>query len=155
MNQDDDIHDISTNTVLGDDRWVWGQESNSRYVAVDDQNGYNYLSYIHNFTVRPSIVNDYAIHVRGYVPTSQFVTGLRLIGKNFTDFGTATLSEIGDEIGNLNGYTPISDSLAFQLLNSTSTAYYSTLINSLRKFIYLVLKSNQKISSHYNWKSKI
>ncbi len=127
---DYDIRDISTNTEMGDARWMWGQESNSRYVRFDDQNGYNYLSYIYDYTVRPSSIHDYAVHVRGYVPTSQFVTGLRMIGKNFTDFGTATLSEIGDEIADLNGYTPISDSLAYQLLNSTSTAYYSSIINT-------------------------
>ncbi len=128
--QDYDIRDISTNTDLGADRWVWGQESNTNYIRYDDQSGYNYLSYINDFTVRPSSIFDYSVHVRGYVPTSQFVTGLRLIGKNFTDFGSATLAEIGDEIADLNGYTPISDSLAYQLLNSTSTAYYSTIINT-------------------------
>lgn len=125
-----DIRDISTTTDLVQDRWVWGQESNTRYKQWDDQNGYNYLSYINNLTIRPTGVYDYAIHVRGYVPTSQFNTGLRLIGKNFTDFGTATLSEIGDEIADLAGYTPISEPLAWQLLNSTSIAYYSTTINT-------------------------
>lgn len=128
--KDADIQDISTTTLLGENRWVWGQESNSKYATYDDQSGYNYLSYINNFTVRPSSIYDYAVHVRGYVPTSQFVTGLRMIGKNFTDFGSATLSEIGQEIADLNGYIPISDTLAYELLNSTSTTYYSTIINT-------------------------
>lgn len=135
-----DIRDISTISPYASTTtnvWKWGQESayNSTtnaagYVAYDDQSGYNFLSYIHDFTVRPSTVHDYAVHVRGYVPTSQFVTGLRLIGKNYTDFGKLTLSEISSEISDLSGYTPISDSLAYQLLNSTNTAYYSTLINT-------------------------
>lgn len=128
--ENDDIKDISTNTALGDDRWVWGQESNSRYKQWDDQSGYNYLSYITDFTIRPSSIYDYAVHVRGYVPTSQFNTGVRLIGKNYTDFGTATLNEIGQEISDLTGYIPISDALAWKLLNSTNTSYYSTLLNT-------------------------
>lgn len=130
-----DIRDISTTTVdpftlLTTDSWTWGQESNTNYQRVDDQSGYNYLSYVNGYTVRNSTINDYAVHVRGYVPTSQFNTGLRLIGKNFTDFGTATLGEIAQEITDLSGYVPIPDSLAYQFVNGISTAYYSTVINT-------------------------
>jgi hypothetical protein len=55
-------------------------------------------------------------------------TGIRLIGKNYTDFGTATLSEIGEEIANLSGYQPISDASGYAFLTA-DLASYSTIIN--------------------------
>jgi hypothetical protein len=111
--------------------WKWGQESNTAYTAWDDQNGYNYLSYIFNTTVRSSITTDtnYAVHVRGYVPTSKFNTGLRIIGKNVTDFGVASLYEIGQEITDLSGYTYISNTMAYDYLTNDPTGY-STIIHN-------------------------
>ena len=99
-----DYGDISTNTT----KWRWGNEQNSNYIAFDDQSGYNFLSYIYQQTVRPTIP-EYAVHVRGYVPTPQFTTGLRIIGNNYTNFGTLSLGEIAQEISSLSGYNPISD----------------------------------------------
>ena len=128
--QDADLADLSgvfLETLT--DYWSWGIEQNTNYYAWDDQNGYNYLSYINEMTVRPtdaSTVN-YAVHVRGYVPTSKFNTGLRLIGKNYTDFGTATLQEIADEITDLNGYTLITNEDAYNY--TLNPAAYSTIIH--------------------------
>lgn len=105
-----DLKDISTNT-LTTWYWKWGKESASNYIAWDDQSGYNFLSYIHNLQVR-SNTNGYSAHVRAYDPIPFFTSGIRFIGKNYTDFGKPTLQEIADEIAALSSYTYISDPLA-------------------------------------------
>jgi len=112
-----DYRDISTTQT----RWRWGYENKANYVAFDDQSGYNYLSYLTNLSVRPS-VKEYAVHVRGYDPIPQFTTGLRIIGNNYTDFGNPTLGEIGTEISSLKGYQPISD-LSGSLYLENTVAY--------------------------------
>jgi hypothetical protein len=128
-----DITDISGADPLGNPQWRWGIEQNTIYTRQDDQSGYNFLSYIHDVTLRSTSavlgVYDYSFHVRGYVPTSQFTTGLRLIGKNYTDFGTATLAEIGTEIANLAGYQPISDISGYTFITG-DLASYSSIINA-------------------------
>jgi hypothetical protein len=109
-----DYRDISTTQ----NRWMWGLESNTNYTAYDDQSGYNFLSYLNNITVR-SYIPEYAVHVRAYDPIPQFNTGLRIIGNNYTDFGSPTLAEIGQEISSLNGYQYISDVSGSEYLLST------------------------------------
>lgn len=127
-----DLGDISTATTMNNvttPKWVWGQEKNSNYSLFDDQSGYNFLSYLNNITVRSTI--EYATHVRAYDPIPTFVTGLRFIGKNFTDFGQPTLQEIGQEITALQGYIPVTDDVASSFLDeSNGNANYSTIINS-------------------------
>ena len=118
-----DYKDISTNNA----HWCWGNEKNSNYIAYDDQSGYNYLSYIYQQFVTPD-VPEYAIHVRAYDPIPKFNTGLRIIGKNYTDFGTPTLGDIAIEISSLQGYTPITDAMGSAFL--TSTIAYNTLIST-------------------------
>jgi hypothetical protein len=104
-----DLKDISSlNTTTGTYNWVWGQESVNNYIEWDDQNGYNFLSYIHNAQIR-SNDDGYTNHVRAYNPIPQFTTGLRFIGKNFTDFGSPTLLEIASEIASISSYTYITD----------------------------------------------
>lgn len=136
-----DIRDLSTTTVDAFDNyttyWRWGMESNVNYLAYDDQSGYNYLSYIHNVPVRPG--KEYALHVRSYSPVPAFDTGIRFIGKNFTDFGRPTLWEIAQEISSVTGYTPITDALASQMMtnyvNNKDNSLYSSTIkqnNTLR-----------------------
>ncbi len=129
---DYDLNDISGVDEFSNPVWRWGIERNSIYTRQDDQSGYNFLSYIHDVTLRSTSatlgVNDYSFHVRGYVPTSRMTTGLRLIGKNYTDFGTATLGEIGTEISSLSGYVPISDVSGYTFITS-DLASYSTIIN--------------------------
>jgi len=113
-NINDDYKDISTTTTT----WAWGNESNTNYAHSDDQSGYNLLSYLNNITVR-STVPEYAVHVRAYDPIPSFTTGLRFIGKNYTDFGSPTLTEIGTEISSLSAfhYQPISDASASAFVN--------------------------------------
>lgn len=83
----------------------WGQESGTIYKQRDDDSGYNFLSYIHDVPIRKG--NGNYLHIRGYVPTNQFTTGLRFIGRNWTHFGTLRLDEIIAEIDELypSGYT--------------------------------------------------
>jgi hypothetical protein len=105
-----DLGDISTATLTCN-YWKWGQESSCNYIAWDDQNGYNFLSYVQNLQVR-SNTDGYAAHVRAYDPIPKFTTGLRFIGKNYTDFGKPTLQEIAQEIASVSSYTNVSDPLA-------------------------------------------
>ena len=125
---DADFNDISF-TRLTQSYWMWGQESNSKYKYFDDNNGYNFLSYLHDKPLSTT-VPEYAIHVRAYDPIPQFTTGIRFIGKNYTDFGTPTLGEIATEISSLAGYTPISDALAGTYVNNL----YSTMTNGLPNY---------------------
>lgn len=123
----EDLRDLSTVNVLGSNFWRWGQESLSNYTAWDDQSGYNFLSYLHDLSVRPTTV-EYATHVRAYDPIPSFNTGLRFIGKNITDYGNPTLLEIAQEISSLGPYFPISNPLANSLVLNNAT--YSTLIST-------------------------
>ena len=118
-----DYRDISTSQT----RWRWGYENKANYLAFDDQSGYNFLSYLTNLSVRPT-VKEYAVHVRGYDPIPQFTTGLRIIGNNYTDFGNPTLGEIGTEISSLTGYQPISDLSGSLYLQNT--AAYNQIIST-------------------------
>ena len=118
-----DYRDISTNTTT----WKWGQESNAAYYSSDDQSGYNFLSYIHDVPVRSSLT-EYAVHVRAYDPIPSFNTGLRFIGKNYTDFGRPRLLDICLEISSLSGYQPISDVSGSAFV--CDTAGYNALIST-------------------------
>jgi hypothetical protein len=130
-----DIRDVSTiltNGVQSNDVWAWGMESNINYKAYDDQSGYNFLSYIYNTPIRSLNSNnsslEYAIHVRAYDPIPKFTTGVRFIGKNYTDFGQASLWEIAQEISSLGLYRPISEiSSSAYLYPSSSSAYGSNI----------------------------
>ena len=121
-----DYKDISTTTFTSN-YWQWGQESASNYTAWDDQSGYNFLSYIHDINVRPT-TDEYAVHVRAYDPIPEFTTGLRFIGKNYTDFGRPTLMEIAYEISTLAGYQPISDISGNAFLSDPIG--FSTIVNN-------------------------
>jgi len=90
--------------------WKWGQESNAQYVAFDSNAGYNNLSYIYNLPIEKN--TEYAIHMRGYDPIPSFTSGVRIIGKNVTDFGTVGINELASEINSIKGYHPITDSEA-------------------------------------------
>jgi hypothetical protein len=148
-----DYRDISTNVTT----WAWGQEKNYNYTASDDQSGYNFLSYIHDVPVRSSLA-EYAVHVRAYDPIPSFNTGLRFIGKNYTDFGRPRLLDICLEISSLSGYTPIGDisgsaflfnTVGYDALMSTNNAirynpaagnffshnYANALVNFDRRFV--------------------
>lgn len=102
--------------------WKWGQESNANYSAFDDQSGYNFLSYIHDYQIQPNETN--VANIRAYDPIPKFNTGLRIIGKNATDFGIPTFTQIIQEISSLVhppitnvSYVPITDTKAASLIN--------------------------------------
>ena len=127
----EDYGDISTTKTVPtvNTYWMWGQESNTRYTDYDDQGGYNLLSYCYNKPVRTTIP-EYAVHVRAYDPIPKFTTGLRFIGKNYTDFGTPSLGEIATEISSLAGYTPITDVMAGTYIHNL----YNTMPNGLPNY---------------------
>ncbi len=126
-----DIRDLSTiltDGVTSNVVWKWGMECNANYVAYDDQSGYNFLSYIYNKPVRSG--TEYAIHVRGYDPIPKFTTGVRFIGKNYTDFGQVSLWEIAQEISTLNLYKPITEISSSAYLYPSSSAAFSSSIGA-------------------------
>ena len=112
---DYDLGDVST-TQASQTVWKWGQENVQNYQAYDDQNGYNFLSYIYDQPIRHGTI--YATHIRAYAPTPAFTTGIRFIGKNVSDFGTLTLAEIAGEISTLQGYVPITDVSGFSFIQN-------------------------------------
>lgn len=141
---DADINDISGVTPYDYKAYYWGQEENTNYMAVDDQSGYNYLSYLYSVPVVPNF--EYATHVRAYDPVPRFQTGLRFIGKNFTDFGKPTLQTIADEISSLNGYTPITDVQAAGFLsNLYSTNLATNVGNPIWQPYTLAISTNNAI----------
>jgi hypothetical protein len=90
------------------------------------------LSYIPNITVRSSFNAsscDYAIHVRAQVPTVEFTSGVRISGKNYTDFGLVSLDELVSEITQLNGYIPIGPSAAYSFLTTDNAVIYNSTFN--------------------------
>ena len=85
----------ATKTSL-DDSSLWGREKGTIYKAFDDDSGYNFLSYIQDVVIRQN--NSNVLNIRGYVPTAQFTSGLRIIGTNWTNFGVMTLQELVNDI---------------------------------------------------------
>ena len=137
-----DLADIYISTT---GKYVYAAEKAINYKARDDNSGYNYLSFLPNLTVRSSLgvsSCEYAVHVRGQVPTVQFETGLRVIGKNYTDFGTLQLNEVMTEIQQLQGYVPIGPSAAYSFITSNtavinqSTYTYQNLLNANNSIRY-------------------
>jgi hypothetical protein len=86
------------------DSAIWGQEKGTIYKARDDDSGYNFLSYIHNVVIRKNSSN--VLNIRGYVPTSKLTSGLRIIGRNWTDYGVVTLKEIMEDLDTLVSGNP-------------------------------------------------
>jgi hypothetical protein len=127
-----DLNDISG--IVGiEQSWIWGQERNTNYSYFDDNSGYNFLSYLYNINISPSVY-EYAVHVRSYDPIARFNTGLRFIGKNFTDFGTATLLDIATDITTLGPYSPITDISGSyynsMLVDSNDSTEYNTIVST-------------------------
>jgi hypothetical protein len=92
------------NKTSVNDSAAWGKEKGTIYKARDDDSGYNFLSYIHDVVIRKNSAN--VLNVRGYVPTARFTSGMRFIGRNWTDFGVLTLNELMEDIDALVGGTP-------------------------------------------------
>ena len=147
-----DLADIYISTT---NQYVYGAEKAEHYKARDDNSGYNYLSFLPNLTVRSTLeasTCQYAVHVRGQVPTVQFTTGLRVIGKNYTDFGTLQLDELITEIQQLNGYVPIGPNAAYSFVTSNtavinqSTYTYQNLLNKNNSIRY-----NSSIGQYFSF----
>jgi hypothetical protein len=137
--------DLADIYIPSNNLYVYAAEKAINYTARDDNSGYNYLSYLPNLTVRSTLNTstcEYAVHVRGQVPTVQFTTGLRVMGKNYTDFGTVQLNELLTEIQQLNGYVPIGPNAAYSFVTSNtatinqSTYTYQNLINTNNSIRY-------------------
>jgi hypothetical protein len=77
----------------------WGKELASNFSQYDDDSGYNYLSFLNKIYIDAG--STIGINVRGYVPTVKIKSNLRIVGKNWTDFGSVTLATLGDEIDRL------------------------------------------------------
>jgi hypothetical protein len=121
-----DIYESTTKRML------YGFEKASNYLYRDDNSGYNFLSYLPNLTVRSSFNGstcEYAVHVRAQVPTVDFTSGIRISGKNFTDFGLVSLGELVSEITQLNGYVPIGPSAAYSFLTTDTAVIYNSTFN--------------------------
>jgi hypothetical protein len=119
--------------ILSTNNWLWGQEKATNYIAYDSNSGYNNLSYLHNILIERN--KEYAIHVRGYDPIPSFTSGLRIIGKDYMDFGIIKLSEIAEEVSSLKGFIPITD--------ADASYYNSLLVYSTNSILY-----NQVVSTN-------
>jgi len=95
------LYDLTTNPESDyiDISGGWGQERASRFIRFDDDSGFNYLSYMPSINIKKGYT--YGINVRGYVPTVKFLTGVRIVGKNWTDFGVLALNDLIGEIAEL------------------------------------------------------
>ena len=77
----------------------WGNEKASRFTIFDSDGGYNNLSYMPSVFAGAAV--PFSVNVRGYVPTVKFLTGLRIMGKNWVDFGQTSLNDLITEIADL------------------------------------------------------
>ena len=116
---------LANNDMMTSDQnnlqYSWGKESAGNYVAFDDQSGYNFLSYVHDFPANAN--TNYYVNVRAYDPIPSMYTGIRIIGKNVTDFGSPTFAQIISEIQSLSSlsYVCITDAMASTFVQSLYT----------------------------------
>ena len=141
------IQSVVTYNNIQFDVWNWGLESNVNYNAFDDQNGYNYLSYIHDVSVK-SKIKEYAVHVRAYDPIPRFNTGIRFIGKNLTDFGRPSLWEMAEEISTLGKYMPINDETGSYYSQILTTSNDPSLYNAAIRSNDICRSTSSAIFSH-------
>jgi len=78
----------------------WGCEKATNFKRYDDDSGFNNLSYIPSIDISKN--STIAINVRGYVPTVKYLSGLRIAGKNWLDFGRISLYKLMTEIKDLS-----------------------------------------------------
>ena len=81
---------------------AWGSEKAKRFVRFNDDAGYNNLSYMPSVFAGAAV--PFSINVRGYVPTVKFLSGVRIMGKNWIDFGQTSLNDLITEIADLTAY---------------------------------------------------
>lgn len=133
--------------IVSSTNWVWGKENNSNYIAFDSNSGYNNLSYLQNIPVQAN--TEYVIHIRSYDPIPSFTTGIRMIGKGFTDFGIVSVGDLTREVSDLYGYHPISEAEAsmynYQLQNGIPNSY-NTVVSTNNAIRF---QNNHKYSIQY------
>ena len=86
------------------------------------------MSYIHDVVIRKNSAN--VLNIRGYVPTARLTSGIRFIGRNWTDFGVLTLNELMEDIDALVGGNPAmsidsSGNIINESVRYTNGNYYS------------------------------
>lgn len=110
-----DINDISG---------AWGMEKSKRFYRYDDDSGYNNLSYMPSIDLSKNSV--LCVNVRGYVPTVKFLSGIRIVGKNYIDYGKISFTQLINEIADIsaNGISILPDG---RLANDTirKTKFYT------------------------------
>ena len=89
------------NSDFNDISGAWGQEKAVRFIRFDNDSGYNNLSYMPSLFITPD--TPFAVNIRGYVPTVSFLSGIRISGKNWTDFGQTSLLNLINEIDDITG----------------------------------------------------
>jgi len=124
-----DINDIKSG---------WGQENRNNWFAYDNNSGYNYLSYLNSFEVYPNIT--YSLNLRSYLPTTSLNCGLRIVAKNWSDFGYLSISDLISEINilaaviTLNPDGTIDDPTNFRIAKCFTYNYTRTLLRFNNKF---------------------
>lgn len=140
-------YDISQNAVgwtvtndIVDIQNGWGLETKKNYLAYDNNSGFNYLSYLNSFSVEAG--QNYSLNLRSYLPTTALNCGIRIMGKNWCDFGYLTLGRLMKEIDAiiaggviLNADGTLTDPFNFRILNSYTYNYTRTLLQFNQRFI--------------------
>jgi hypothetical protein len=78
----------------------FGAEVDGDYLYTDDDGGYYQYSYIPNNTYQGD-GQGYMVAVRGYAPTEDFTTVVRITGSTKVTFGTHTLTDMVSSISNI------------------------------------------------------
>ena len=86
-NPESDIKDINT---------AWGNEKKTNFIASDINSGPNNFSYINGININSD--EQYAVLIRGVLPTQAFEGILRICAKNRFDFGLLAIQNLLDEI---------------------------------------------------------
>jgi hypothetical protein len=139
-------YDISKNAVgwtvtkdIVDIQNGWGLENKNQFMAYDNNSGFNYLSYLNSFPVEAGI--PYALNLRSYLPTTSLNCTIRIMGKNWCDFGYVSLGRLMTEIEaliaggvKLNNDGTLNDLYNFRILNNYTYNYARTLLLFNKKF---------------------
>jgi hypothetical protein len=88
------------NSDFNDISGGWGMEKAKNFERFDDDSGYNYMSYMDTIDISDNSIN--SIQIRGFVPTVSFVGTVRIVGKNWTDFGKISFNNLITEIADLS-----------------------------------------------------
>ena len=140
-------YDISQNAVgwtvkndIVDIQNGWGLEKKTNYMAYDNSSGFNYLSYLNSFSVEAG--QTYGLNLRSYLPTTSLNCGIRIMGKNWCDFGYLSLGRLMNEIDEiikggvvLNADGTLTDLYNYRISKNYTYNYARTLLQFNAKFI--------------------